>query len=76
MAQTFVGTVSAAKMNKTVTVTIENKLRHPIYKKVINKRQTFKAHYDGLELQVGDVVEIQETRPVSKTVHFKVTKKI
>ncbi len=76
MAQTFVGTVSSTKMNKTVTITIENKERHPMYKKVVNKKQTFKAHYEGMELTVGDVVEIQETRPISKTVHFKVTKKI
>ncbi len=76
MAQTFVGTVSSVKMNKTVTITIENRERHPMYKKVVNKKQTFKAHNDGMELQVGDVVEIQETRPISKTVHFKVTKKI
>lgn len=47
-----------------------------MYKKVVNKKQTFKAHYEGMELKVGDVVEIQETRPISKTVHFKVTKKI
>lgn len=76
MAQTFIGIVSSVKMNKTIVVKVTSRLRHRIYKKVVTSHRTYKARNDLLELKLGDTVEISETRPVSKTVHFKVTKKI
>ena len=76
MAQSFIGTVSSIKMNKTIVITVVSRVRHPMYKKVITKHHTYKAHNDSMELKLGDTVEIVETRPVSKTVHFKVNKKI
>lgn len=76
MAQTFIGTVSSVKMNKTIVVKVTSRLRHRIYKKVVTSHRTYKAHNDLPGLKLGDAVEISETRPVSKTVHFKVIKKI
>ncbi len=76
MAQSFIGTVSSIKMNKTIVITVVSRVRHRIYKKVITKHRTYKAHNDSLDLKLGDSVEIVETRPISRTVHFKVNKKI
>jgi len=76
MAQSFIGTVSSVKMNKTIVITLVSKERHPVYKKVITKHRTYKAHNELADVKLGDSVEIVETRPISKTVHFKVNKKI
>ncbi len=76
MAQTITGTVTSTKMKNTITVVTVHKMRHPVYKKVITKSRKFKAHNEKFELKEGDTVEIQETKPYAKTVHFIVTKKI
>ena len=76
MAQSFIGTVSSVKMNKTIVITVVSRVRHRIYKKVVTKHRTYKAHNDLPDIKLGDSVEIVETRPISKTVHFKVSKKI
>jgi len=76
MAQSLTGTVTSVKMNKTIVVEVVSRLRHRIYKKVITKHRTYKARNDSMDLKLGDTVEIVETRPVSKTVYFKVNKKI
>lgn len=76
MAKTFIGKIVSAKMDKTVIVSIERKLRHPLYKKIINRRKKIKAHNQNLKLQEGDMVEIKETRPISKDKHFIVVNKI
>lgn len=70
------GTVVSAKMQKTAVVSVESKMRHPLYKKVIVRHKKFKAHYDNMEVKDGDVVEIKEVKPISKEVHYLVTKKI
>ncbi len=62
----LVGVVVSDKMQKTVVVMVTRTLRHPLYQKVIHKRKKFKAH-DELGAQVGDVVRIVESRPISKT---------
>ncbi len=76
MAKVFTGIVVSTKMNKTVTVRIERKMRHRLYRKVIKTRKKIKAHNESLPLQMGDLVEIKETRPISKDKHFMVTKKV
>lgn len=76
MAQTITGTITSTKMTNTVTVLVVSKMRHPVYKKVVTKHRKFKAHNEKFELKVGDTVEIQETKPYSKTVYFIVSKKI
>ncbi len=76
MAKIFTGKVTSTKMSRTVTVLVERKRRHPLYKKVITRHKKYKAHNEDLELQVGDMVEIKEVRPLSKDKHFKVVKKL
>lgn len=63
-------------MTKTVVVLVERKFRHAVYHKVIIRHKKFKAHNEGLGLQLGDVVKIEETRPISKDKHFIVIQKI
>lgn len=61
-----VGLVTSAKMDKTIKVSTERKLRHPIYGKFVKKTKTFMAHDEKNECNVGDTVRIMETRPLSK----------
>ncbi|MBI2051524.1 30S ribosomal protein S17 [Candidatus Roizmanbacteria bacterium] len=76
MPKIFIGKVVSTKMKDTVVVLVERKLRHPLYRKVIARRKKYKAHVDGLELEVGDAVRIRETRPISKDKHFIVMEKL
>ncbi len=71
MPQVKFGTVKSNKMKNTVVVSVNTKIKHPFYKKLINKTAKYKAHYEG-ELPVGKKVKIIETKPMSKDVHFKV----
>lgn len=61
-----VGVVSSNKMDKTITVTVERRLRHPIYGKFVKKTKKFHAHDETNDCNVGDTVRIMETRPLSK----------
>lgn len=61
-----VGLVTSTKMDKTITVSTERKLRHPIYGKFVKKTKTFMAHDEKNECNIGDTVRIMETRPLSK----------
>lgn len=65
------GVVTSNKMTKTVVVRVETKIKHPLYKKLIKKTRTFKAH-DDLGVLVGQIVKIGESKKYSKDVHFKV----
>jgi small subunit ribosomal protein S17 len=60
------GVVTSSKMEKTITVSVERKLRHPIYGKFVKKSKKFHAHDDKNECGAGDMVRIMETRPLSK----------
>lgn len=71
MAQVKIGTVISDKMLDTVVVKTTSKTRHPLYKKQVTKSKKFKAH-DTLGAKITDQVKIVETKPFSKTVHFKV----
>jgi small subunit ribosomal protein S17 len=73
--RTFVGKVISNKMTKTVTVEWERKKFVPKYQRYEKRRTRVKAH-DPFGLKVGDMVEIVETRPISKTKNFLVTKKL
>lgn len=66
LRKTRVGVVTSNKMNKTVAVTVERKLRHPIYGKFVKKTKSFMAHDENNDCSIGDVVKIMETRPLSK----------
>jgi len=70
----FVGVVVSDKMDKTVVVAVDRLVRHPLYKKVIRKTSKFYAHDEFNECRVGDIVEIMETRPLSKLKRWRVVR--
>ena len=72
--KTKIGTVISNKMQKTVTVTVERLVQHPEYKKYYKRRSKFQAHDEKGKCQVSDLVEIIETRPLSKTKRWMVKK--
>lgn len=67
-----VGVVISDKMDKTVTVAVERLVPHPLYKKTMRRTKKFHAHDNENTCNVGDVVRIQETRPVSKLKRWRV----
>lgn len=72
--KTKVGTVVSDKMTKTVTVQVERLVLHPTFKKYHKRRNKFKAHDEKNQCKVGDLVEIIESRPLSKTKRWAVKK--
>ena len=68
------GRVSSARMNKTIVVSTERTLKHPQYGKVIKKSSKLYAHDEKGEAGVGDIVMVMETRPISKTKRWRLTK--
>ncbi|MBL7752964.1 MAG: 30S ribosomal protein S17 [Chitinophagaceae bacterium] len=64
--KTRIGVVTSNKMEKTITVSVERKVKHPIYGKFLKKTTKFMAHDEKNECSIGDVVKIMETRPLSK----------
>ena len=66
-----IGIVSSDKMEKTITVTVKYKEKHPIYGKFVNKTKKYHAHDEKNECQVGDKVLLMETRPLSKTKRWR-----
>lgn len=62
-----VGRVVSDKMDKTVVVAVDYRRQHPIYKKALRRTSRFKAHDEQNQYQVGDIVRIEETRPLSRT---------
>ena len=73
LKRTLVGRVVSNKMQKTVTVLIERRVKHPVYGKYIVKSTRYHAHVES-QVNEGDTVEIQESRPISKTKAWKVTR--
>lgn len=69
----LVGRVVSDKMEKTVTVLIERKVKHPMYGKVMVRSRKYHAHNENNLAKAGDLVEIVETRPVSRTKSWAVT---
>jgi small subunit ribosomal protein S17 len=72
--RTLIGRVVSDKMDKTVTVLIERRVKHPMYDKIIVRSSKYHAHNSDNEAKSGDLVEIQECRPLSKTKAWQVTK--
>lgn len=68
----LVGRVVSDKMDKTVTVLVERKLKHPVIGKIMTRSKKYHAHVEGLEAGDGDLVEIEECRPLSKTKTWRV----
>ena len=66
------GKVTSSKADKTITVVVERKIMHPMYKKFVTKSKKFAAHDSENKFKVGDVVNIQECVPISKKKRFEV----
>ena len=71
LRKTRVGVVSSNKMDKTITVKVERKIKHPIYGKFVKKTTKFHAHDEKNECSIGDLVKIMETRHLSKTKRWR-----
>lgn len=71
-----IGTVISNKMQKTITVAVKTKIAHKKYNKIIARTNKYYAHDEKDECQIGDIVKIQETRPISKNKRWKLIHKI
>jgi len=76
LRKTRTGVVTSNKMEKTITVAVERKVKHPIYGKFVKKTTKFHAHDEKNECSEGDVVKIMETRPLSKTKRWRLVEVI
>ena len=65
MRKTRVGVVVSDKMDKTITIAVKNRVRHPLYGKIMNRTTKIKAHDENNECGIGDTVRVMETRPLS-----------
>ncbi|MBQ8468513.1 MAG: 30S ribosomal protein S17 [Clostridia bacterium] len=74
LRKTRIGVVSSNKMDKTITVEIHSKVKHPIYKKTVNHTTKLVAHDENNECSIGDTVEIEETRPLSKNKRWRLVR--
>ena len=66
LRKTRVGIVESDKMDKTITVAIQDNVRHPLYNKIVKKTYKLKAHDEKNDAKIGDTVRVMETRPLSK----------
>lgn len=74
LKRTLVGKVVSDKREKTVTVLIERRVKHPIYDKIVIRSSKYHAHDENGEYKLGDTVEITESRPLSKTKNWVATR--
>jgi len=74
LKRTLIGKVVSAKRAKTVTVLVERRVKHELYGKIVGKSSKYHAHDEKGEFKMGDVVEITESRPISKTKSWIVTR--
>ena len=76
LRKTKLGVVSSNKMDKTITISVERKVKHPLYGKFVKKSTKFHAHDEKNECSIGDTVKIMETRPISKTKRWRLVEVI
>ena len=74
MRKTRVGRVVSDKMNKTVTVLVERRVTHPLYGKIVTRSKKYHAHDESNECKDGDLVTIEECRPISRSKSWRVAK--
>lgn len=74
LVRTLTGRVVSDKMNKSITVLIERRVKHPVYGKYVSKSSKLKAHDETNECKAGDLVTISESRPLSKTKSWTLVK--
>ena len=72
----LVGIVTSTKMQKTITVKVETKFKHPLYRKLVIHTKKYHVHDENQSANLGDKVEIMETRPISKTLNWTISKVI
>jgi len=72
----LVGTVVSDKTDKTITVKVERKVKHPLYGKIIRRSKKYHAHDEDNAFKTGETVRIEETRPISKTKSWKVLDRV
>lgn len=72
--KTRIGIVTSDKMDKTIVVSVIERAKHPLYKKTIKRTVKFKAHDEKNECEIGDTVEIAETRPLSKDKNWRLVR--
>lgn len=68
------GIVTSDKMDKSIVVSVRDRVKHPLYKKTINRTVKFMAHDENNECQIGDIVQIAETRPLSKQKRWRLVR--
>ena len=68
------GVVTSNKMNKTITIEVLRRVKHPIYGKYVKKSSKFTAHDEKKQCKIGDLVRVMETKPISKNKRWRVTK--
>ena len=66
LRKVMIGTVTSNKMDKTIVVSVETNVKHPIYGKIVKRTYKLKAHDEENQCQIGDKVKVMETRPLSK----------
>ncbi|SCY50434.1 SSU ribosomal protein S17P [Nitrosospira sp. Nl5] len=76
LSRTLIGKVVSDKMNKTITVLVERKVKHPLYGKIMVRSKKYHVHDENNQFHPGDMVIIEECRPLSKTKAWRVTKLI
>ncbi len=74
LRKSMIGTVVSDKMDKTIVVAVETSVAHPIYNKTVKRTYKLKAHDENNECNVGDKVEVMETRPLSKDKRYRLVK--
>ena len=74
LKRTLVGKVVSDKRQKTVTVLVERRVKHPIYDKIVIRSSKYHAHDEKGEYKMGDLIEITESRPISKSKNWVVTR--
>ena len=73
LARSASGTVVSTKMDKTITVLVERRIKHPLYGKYVKRSKKIHAHDEENQCQEGDLVTVEETRPISKTKSWKLS---
>ena len=71
--KTLTGRIVSDKMDKTVTVLVERRVKHPLYGKIVTRSKKYHAHDEKNECNIGDTVRIMETRPLSKLKRWRLT---
>ena len=76
LRKTRTGKVVSNKMDKTIVVAVEDHVKHPLYNKIVKKTYKLKAHDENNECQIGDIVKVMETRPLSKEKRWRLVELI